>query len=381
MPDPVFYPEPGMSLLHFDILDHVAVPIFVLRPAADGRVTYAFWNSAAERISGRLRADVLGRTALDLYNGAFGENAYERHRKAMETGEPATYEVMLDIAGVPREVQTTLAPIKSYDGSTLVVIGTSVVVSALRAAQQRELETLAMIEATRSEMESYLAFAAHDLRSPMRQVAGLVEMMQEELPESADEAREIAAMLEQVSAKAQGMIGEVLNFNEAVNASAGAESIDLGSLCTDIFTVLDPRRGHLLTSDEADLYGDKVALQIVLRNLVDNALKHGGKARMSVHIGVMMDDDRCWITVQDDGPGLPDDQMQFIEGKRFSYGNGFGLLGVRRLVQLRQGELIAEQPDSGGTRFRLCLPGTLPRDMHPEALRNAWTLGQSDAAG
>jgi signal transduction histidine kinase len=351
-----------MSLLHFDILDHVAVPIFVLRPDRDRKVVYAFWNRAAERMGNRRREDVLGKSALEVYSGAFAQAAYNRHVDVFNTGRSATYELMLDINGAPQEVQTTLSPVKSFDGSVLVAIGTSVIMSALRAAQQREIEQLAMIEATKSEMESYLAFAAHDLRSPMRRMLGLAELMQEELPDDAGEAREIAQMMEQVSQKAEELIGEVLEFNLAVNATSGTEDIDLGTLCRDIFLVLDPMQLHDLEAMPARLHGDKVALQIILRNLVDNALKHTDKSVVRVRIEHTYENGTVWIIVADNGPGLPEDQLDFFEGQTFTYGNGFGLLGIRRLVQMRRGELHADTPPEGGTRFRLTLPGLVYSD-------------------
>lgn len=345
-----------LSSINFDALDYVAQPVFVLRPDKDGRPVYIFWNRAAENLSGHSRHYVYNKTARDIYPGAFGEGAQRRHEETLHSKQAQSYDIMLSIDDEPIEVRVTLHPILNYDDSMLAIVGTSVVLTSLRASQQLELETYAMIERARDEMERYLAFAAHDLRAPMRQMAGLAEMLQEELPADANEARELASMMEQVSQKAQELITDVLKFSEATNATVKVESFDLRLLARDIFTVLDPAQRHDLGSDGGRITGDRTAVQIILRNLVDNAIKHSEKDR--IWLRIQLDDigDGLDLLVLDNGPGLPEGTLDFLEGKSYEYGQGFGLLGLRRLVQIRQGTIQAVNRPEGGTMFRIHLP-------------------------
>jgi len=347
-----------MNSLNFAILDYVALPIFVLRPDPDGRPVYAFWNRAAERLGARPREEVLGHTAREVYEGAFGEAAYRRHMEVMATRTAQTYDLLLDLDGSATEVQTTLSPILGHDDHIIVIVGTSTIVTPIRAAQQKDIETLARVERARREMEQYLAFAAHDLRAPMRRILGLSELIRDELPEDATKAREIADLMSEVSEKAQDLIGEVLDFSEASNAEERIESFELHLLCRDIFTVLDPRGQHDLDAQEIRLTADRTALQIILRNLVDNALKHAGKDRVRVRVRTDATNEGLDILVEDNGKGLPGGTLDFLDGKPFEYGHGFGLLGLRRLLGMRKGKLSATQPEGGGSVFRVHLPGT-----------------------
>lgn len=352
----------GMNPLNFAILDFVAVPIFVLRPDAEGAPVYAFWNRAAERLGARPRHKVLGRTAVEVYDDTLGNAAYQRHIEVMSSRTAQTYDLVLDIDGAETEVQTTLSPILGHDGQVIAIVGTSVILTPIRAAQQKDIETLARVERARCEMEQYLAFAAHDLRAPMRRILGLSELIRDELPEDATEAREIANLMSEVSEKAQDLIGEVLDFSEASNAEARIESFELHLLCRDIFTVLDPRGLHDLHAEEIRLTADRTALQIILRNLVDNALKHAGKDRVHVRVCTGATPDGLDVLVEDDGKGLPGGTLDFLDGKPFEYGHGFGLLGLRRLLGMRKGRLSATQAKGGGSLVRVHLPGTRRAD-------------------
>ncbi len=344
-----------MEPLSFDILDHVPQAVFALRPV-EGVPIYVFWNRTAEKYGGRKRDQVIGKTARDIFQSKLGEEAYQRHCEVMQSASPMEYDLILDLDGALREIRTTLSPIKNDQGEVEAIVGSSVILSDLRAAEQNRLETMAMIERARVEMEQYLAFAAHDLRAPMRRMAGLTGLIQEELPDSAVEAREIAAMMEDVSRKAQSLISEVLNFSEANNAVSCVETFDLRALARDIFTVLDPLHKHDLTADRARISTDRVALQIILRNLVDNAIKHRDKDQIRLDIALEDTPKGLAIRVTDNGPGLPAADLQFLDGKGFEYGTGFGLLGIRRLVTTRGGCLSASLRPEGGTCFRITLP-------------------------
>ncbi|WP_417205476.1 ATP-binding protein [Antarctobacter sp.] len=344
-----------MEPLSFDILDYVPQAVFALRPI-DGEPIYVFWNRTAEKLGGRSRDQVIGKTARDIFQSELGEEAYQRHCEVMRSDSQMEYDLVLDLDDKLCEVRTTLAPVRNARGEVEAIVGSSVILSDQRAAEQNRLEAMALIERARVEMEQYLAFAAHDLRAPMRRMSGLTGLIQEELPDSAVEARKIAAMMEDVSLKAQALISEVLNFSEANNAVSCVETFDLRAMARDIFTVLDPLHKHDLSAERARISTDRVALQIILRNLVDNAIKHRDKGRIRLKIALEDTAEGLAIRVTDNGPGLPATDLQFLDGKGFEYGTGFGLLGIRRLITTRGGCLSASLRPEGGTCFRIKLP-------------------------
>lgn len=105
------------------------------------------------------------------------------------------------------------------------------------------------------------------------------------------------------------------------------------------------------------MHGDEIALGQVVRNLVDNAVRH---AETTVVIGVRSVGDRVELTVDDDGPGVPvADRGRVFERfvrldearTRDAGGSGLGLAIVREVVTSHGGEVAIEQAPLGGARF------------------------------
>ncbi len=120
-----------------------------------------------------------------------------------------------------------------------------------------------------------------------------------------------------------------------------------------------------LTADRearaATILGDRLAFRRIVANLVDNALRYGGAAHVS--IGVQGGD--VVLTVDDDGPGIPPDQRAFLlepftrletSRSRTTGGAGLGLAIVNRLVTAQGGSLSIDDAPSGGGRIIVTAP-------------------------
>ncbi|MGJ8625406.1 MAG: PAS domain-containing protein [Sulfitobacter sp.] len=92
-------------------------------------------NASGCAMTGRLRADFCNRTALEIYPGACGRSAYERHCKVVASGAPLTYEIDLPLGGINRKIRTTLTPEFDDNGKVHLLYGSSTDVTAERAAQ------------------------------------------------------------------------------------------------------------------------------------------------------------------------------------------------------------------------------------------------------
>jgi signal transduction histidine kinase len=103
----------------------------------------------------------------------------------------------------------------------------------------------------------------------------------------------------------------------------------------------------------------------VVGNLADNAVRH---ARSTVRLSLVSDDDHVVLTVEDDGPGVPEPERERIF-ERFARadtartagdgGTGLGLAIARDLTEHHGGSLVLD-PTSGGARFVLTLPAPPP---------------------
>jgi signal transduction histidine kinase len=105
---------------------------------------------------------------------------------------------------------------------------------------------------------------------------------------------------------------------------------------------------------------DRNRMTIAIRNLIENALRHGGG---EVQLRLRQSAENTFIDVLDRGPGIPDEQLAHL-GEHFfradparvqQGGFGLGLSLVYAIVQAHQGRMIVEKREGGGTCFRICL--------------------------
>lgn len=227
---------------------------------------------------------------------------------------------------------------------------------------------LARLEATAARQRRFVSDASHELRSPLTRIRTALEVDLVH-PETADlRATHHDALAD--AGTLQRLIDDLLllaRIDEAVPANRVLLDLD------DI--VLDEVRGRgptELTVDvsrvsAAQVIGDAGQLTRVVRNLLDNALRHGSSR---IDIELAEGDDSAVLTVTDDGPGVPAELRERIF-ERFARaddareastgGTGLGLAIARELVQLHGGSLVLDADHVGGASFVVRLPLATPR--------------------
>ena len=344
-----------MSIGDLSILEHVQVPSFVIELDDDLVPRYRMFNARMLHLTQLSAAQVQGKSALEVFPGAQGERAYRNHMRVITNGTVATVQMQLPVGDRFRHVITTLSPIRDARGKVVQVVGTVDDITDLENAQEQQatLHTLAR------EMEDFVAMAAHDLRTPMRNVKNLVEMLREDFEDMGDGKLDLIDLLGDVAAKAGILINDVLAHARAVNAEPDIEEFGLSALCDNLVQVLDPFGKHKVHWPDAVLKSDKVALQIALRNLIDNAIKHGGREHLEIEL--LLDSVRngqLQFTLRDNGVGFENPGLAFLDGGQFRIDSGYGLLGVQRLIEARGGQICAANRDDGqGSNIYFSLPG------------------------
>lgn len=339
------------------LLDSVENPVFVLEPDQSGKPRYVAFNAYARSIA-KFSADfVIGKTALGVYPGELGGAAYNHHCQVFASGIAETYELLLPFGDVTRYVRTHLKPQLDERGNVVRLIGTSQDITTEYSVREAQANSIVL----NTELEHFINLAAHDLRSPVRNIRFLADMLREECEGMGEGPSELIDKLELVAGKAMTMINDVLSHAEITGVTEAVEEFELVGLCREILATLDPHGKHQSRVSNCRIMGDKIATQVVLRNLIDNAIKHNPQDAVTLTISASSPDNQHFeITVRDNGVGFSDPTIAFLDDGEMRRENGFGLLGILRLVKARQGEIRAHQPNAGeGARITLRLPGRL----------------------
>lgn len=227
--------------------------------------------------------------------------------------------------------------------------GPSEVQEAARAFNTMQKRIRESIE----EREHFLAAVSHDLKTPITRLRLRAEMLPEIRlrDEISNDVNEL-----------QQLIDDALNFLRGQSVDESAKPIDLVAL---VESVADDFRyaGEVEVNapDSLRFNGKPIALQRAFRNLVDNAIKYGERARVNLR----QDQGAVFITVDDDGPGLPPEQLEmafepFFRGEssrsRETGGTGLGLAVVRLVAHSHGGKVQLTNLSQGGLRAEMMLP-------------------------
>ena len=232
-----------------------------------------------------------------------------------------------------------------------------------RAASER----LAEVDARRRE---FLAVVTHDLKSPLTSIIGYVRLLNQ-LGENAtvEQAREFNRVIEKQATRMLDMIEQLLM---ATSIEEGArvlsrEPMDLRAIIGEEVAafagvlgdrVIDMR----IPAELPTVYGDRSAIEHILANLLDNAVKYSPDGT-AIEVMAQPEPDEIRVSVGNDGKGIPEEELPRIfdrykrgDGAAREGSVGLGLFIVRSLTLGHGGRVWAENRDGGGTRITFTLP-------------------------
>lgn len=218
---------------------------------------------------------------------------------------------------------------------------------------------LARLRAAADRQRTFVADAAHELRSPLAALRATVEVTASH-PGSTTTA-ELAAELEPEIVRMQALVDDLLLLARVGAHPLARADVDLLELAERLVATLapDPRRGVAVTvTGTGRARADVAAATRVLRNLVDNAVRH---ARTRVDVAVA----DGVVTVDDDGAGIGPQERDVVferfvrldeARERDAGGSGLGLAIARELAREMQGDVMLDDAPAGGLRAVLRLP-------------------------
>ena len=205
-----------------------------------------------------------------------------------------------------------------------------------------------------------LAGVSHDLRTPLSRIRLGLEMLEER-----EEGALKAGMIQDIE-DIDDAINQFLDFARLAETEAALPDGDLNALVRSAAERRE-RSGHAVTmqlSALPPLALRPIAIQRLISNLLDNALRHSGTA---VEVRTMADAGRVAIEVLDRGPGIPPDQAERmlqpftrLAGARTGPGTGLGLAIVDRIARMHGGAIRLLPREGGGLRARVELPLVAP---------------------
>ena len=224
------------------------------------------------------------------------------------------------------------------------------------------------LQAAGADLDAYAFTISHDLRAPLRQIAGFTDQIQRHGAEQLDSrARENLTCIQEAVGRLQHLTTALLRFARGGRAKLSTGPIDLHQLTRDVRRELDrdtPGAVEWVQGPLPMVTADGVLLRQVMRNLLENALKFTASvAAPRVEIRAERSAGQTTITISDNGVGFPAESAGevFQVFQRLSHedsyeGTGVGLAIVKRIVIRHGGQVFASGQVGQGATFGFTLP-------------------------
>ncbi|HEX6340348.1 HAMP domain-containing sensor histidine kinase [Umezawaea sp.] len=228
-------------------------------------------------------------------------------------------------------------------------------------ALDQRVDELRRMEA---DARRFVADVSHELRTPLSAMTAVADVLEEEAEVLPADAAQAARLVSQETHNLTRLVNDLMEISRF---DSGAAALVLDDVDVAAVVRASLRTRGWLDAVETTLPPDVVArvdprrLDVVLANLVGNAVRHGGAP-----VSVALDVEPGWvvITVADRGPGLSPGVLPHVFDRFYkadssrarSTGSGLGLAIARENALLHGGTLVAENHPGGGAVFTLRLP-------------------------
>ena len=218
------------------------------------------------------------------------------------------------------------------------------------------------------ELDKFVYSVSHDLRAPLLSMQGIVIITAEETNE--EMTGEHMQMLKASITRLDNFIEDILDYSKNARAELKKDSINFKDMLQNITDNLKhigfantPVKVDVDISQEGTFCSDKGRLNVVLNNLISNAIRyHNPKSKTPfVSIRIHSNENGTKIEIEDNGIGISNDNQRkvfemFYRGSENSIGSGLGLYVVKETMDKLNGDICIESTLGTGTIFKLSVP-------------------------
>jgi PAS domain S-box-containing protein len=338
-----------------------ATPTALIESDIRGRIMLV--NSAAAKLFGYSEKELASMFVEDLVpenhraqHEIFRQEFYARsHDKQLIPGRNL---VAITRDGREIPVEIGLSALQTEEG--IRVLSAIVDISERKRHEETIAEHARKLEAVNQELERFAYSASHDLKSPLRAIENLAAWIEEDAGEVLPEkSREDLAMLRNRVARMGHLLDSLLEYSRVGRLDYRYEDIDCAALMNDIIGVLNVPENFSVQIVGAMpvIHAPRAPMEMVLRNLVSNAIKHHDGDRGVVHVSIKDCGEFIEIFVKDDGPGiLPKYHKQIfqifqtLKPRDGTDSSGMGLSMVKKIVEGYGGVVKVDSDPSTGIR-------------------------------
>jgi len=219
---------------------------------------------------------------------------------------------------------------------------------------------------------NFISMMSHDLKTPLARIQGMTDMILKDTQPLSSQQREAVDTIRHSSEDLLKFISAILNYGkiESEGVELHMQSRDVNALLKDVIRkheFLAKVKRIPIQSELEPLFPiqvDPELIKQVFSNLIENAIKYSPE-ESQVRVSTVEQDGKVIIRVEDQGPGIPQDEvanifMKFFRSKNAKSspikGSGLGLYLAKYFTELHQGKILVESTYGKGSTFTVELP-------------------------
>jgi PAS domain S-box-containing protein len=348
-------------------------PIFV-RDMSD---VITYWNRGARELYGWTDKEAMGRHSQELLQTSFPTPLEDIRGELLRTNRWEGELKKTKADGTQVVVSSRWSLRRDEQKRPVAILETNNNITE-RKRREEEIQGLNQELATRSaelesinkELEAFAYSISHDLRAPLRHMAGFTELLQKKASSVVDEkSNHYMAMILDSAKRMGNLIDDLLAFSRIGRAETQKTPFNLTQLVKEALSeVRQDTEGRNIAwkiGKLPDFYGDRSMLRLVLVNLLSNAIKFTRtRPQAEIEIGSANGNgDELIVFVRDNGVGF---DMKYVnklfgvfqrlhQSNEFE-GTGIGLATVQRIIHRHGGKVWAEGVVDSGATFYFSAP-------------------------
>ncbi|MGB0166653.1 MAG: ATP-binding protein [Luteibaculum sp.] len=284
----------------------------------------------------------------------------------------AEYRCIQQKTGETIWVRSTSKVEYNSEGTPLRILGVKSDITSYKNLLLAQESTNMELQEKNTQLEQYAFLTSHDLKSPLNNLQGFLELIAAELEEiDNEEIQEYMDYVFQTTSRMKKQISTLLDHAK-IGVRRNVGRCDLSKIVnkavSDLGTMIDDTHAKIKINHLPVVKGDEVELKILFQNLLENAIKYrkpDSKPEITIAAG---DRNKDWlISIADNGMGIPKESQEEIfkmfartEEAKDVKGTGIGLYHCRKIVELHAGKIWVDENQQGGSTFYFNLPNFVP---------------------